>query len=101
MNKADLIAQVAKKTGHTRILVDNVLSEALRTIQKSVQKGDDVKIVGFGTFTKIKRQARRAHNPTTGGSMQVPAAWTPRFRPGLEFKRKVSPTRAHLSRPAT
>lgn len=92
MNKAELVAQVAKKTGCTRVLVEGVLNEAFYSIRKSVQKSVDVKIMGFGTFTKIKRQARRTHNPSTGRSIQVPATWSPRFRPGLDFKRQLSPT---------
>ena len=97
MNKAELVAQVAKKTGFTRVLVESIVNEAFYSIRKSVQKGDDVKIMGFGTFTKTKRQARRTHNPSTGSPIQIPATWSPRFRPGLEFKRQLSPARPKRS----
>jgi DNA-binding protein HU-beta len=55
-------------------------------IKKAVKKGDDVKLVGFGTFTKAKRKARTGRNPQTGKAIKIPAAWVPKFRPGAEFK---------------
>ena len=54
-----------------------------------VKKGDDVKLVGFGTFTKAKRKARTGRNPQTGKAIKIPAAWAPKFRAGAEFKSMV------------
>ena len=59
------------------------------TVRKSVKKGEDVKLVGFGTFTKAKRKARTGRNPQTGKAIKIPAAWHPKFRPGAEFKALV------------
>ena len=86
MNKAELIEEVATKSGTTKALVENILNASVDVIRNSVQNGKDVKLVGFGTFTKIKRKARMGHNPKTGTSIQIPSVWTPKFRPGTDFK---------------
>lgn len=89
MNKAELIEKIATETSTTKAHVERVLDATLETIRKSVKKGDEVKLVGFGTFTKAKRQARMGRNPQTGKSIKIPAAWYPKFRPGAEFKALV------------
>lgn len=86
MNKAQLIEKVATATELTKADTERVLDAAIDTIRKSVKKGDDVKLVGFGTFTKAKRKARTGRNPQTGKPIKIPAAWYPKFRPGTEFK---------------
>ena len=86
MNKAELIEKIATETKSTKSHVERVLDATLDTIRKSVKKGDEVKLVGFGTFTKAKRQARMGRNPQTGKAIKIPAAWYPKFRPGAEFK---------------
>jgi len=59
------------------------------TVKKSVKKGDDVTLIGFGTFTKSKRKARMGRNPQTGKEIKIPAMSVPKFRPGSEFKAAV------------
>ena len=86
MNKAQLIERIAKETDSTKAHTERVLDAALDIIRKSVKKGDEVKLVGFGTFTKAKRKARTGRNPQTGKAIKIPAAWHPKFRPGSEFK---------------
>jgi DNA-binding protein HU-beta len=89
MNKAELIDKIAADTNVTKAQVERLLDVTLDTIRKSVKKGDEVKLVGFGTFTKAKRQARTGRNPQTGKAIKIPAAWYPKFRPGAEFKSMV------------
>lgn len=89
MNKAQLIDKVAAQTGMTKAQTERMLDTTLDTIRKSVKKGDEVKLVGFGTFAKAKRKARTGRNPQTGKPIKIPAAWHPKFRPGAEFKNLV------------
>lgn len=89
MNKADLIEAVAKVTKVTKVDAESVLNAALDSIKKSVKKGDDVTLIGFGTFTKSKRKARTGRNPQTGKEIKIPAMTVPKFRPGREFKDAV------------
>lgn len=86
MNKAQLIESVAKATQLTKVDAEAVLNTALDTIKKSVKKGEDVTLIGFGTFTKSKRKARLGRNPQTGKEIKIPAMTVPKFRPGREFK---------------
>ncbi len=86
MNKAELIEKIAGDTGLTKAQIEKTLDATMDTIKKSVKKGDEVKLVGFGTFTKSKRKARTGRNPQTGKAIKIPAAWYPKFRPGAEFK---------------
>ena len=89
MNKAQLIEKIAKETEMTKAQTERVLDTTIEVIKKSVKKGDDVKLVGFGTFSKHKRKARTGRNPQTGKAIKIPAAWYPKFRPGSDFKSLV------------
>lgn len=86
MNKAQLIERVAKETKCTKAQTEKMLDTTLGIIRKSVKRGDEVKLIGFGTFTKTKRKARTGRNPQTGKPIKIPAAWHPKFRPGSDFK---------------
>lgn len=89
MNKSQLVESVAEQTKLTKTSIEEVLNSTLDLIKKSVKKGDDVTLVGFGTFTKSKRKARTGRNPQTGKEIKIPAMTVPRFRPGKEFKESV------------
>jgi len=89
MNKAQLIEKIATETKTSKAQAESILDCAIETIKKTVKKGDDVKLVGFGTFTKAKRKARTGRNPQTGKAIKIPASWAPKFRAGAEFKSMV------------
>jgi DNA-binding protein HU-beta len=89
MNKAQLIEKIAADSKLTKAQTENVLNCALDHIKKAVKKGDDVKIVGFGTFTRAKRKARMGRNPQTGKAIKIAASNYPKFRAGAEFKNLV------------
>lgn len=86
MNKAELIEFIANECKLTKAQTERMLDTTLETIKKTVKKGDEVKLVGFGTFTKAKRKARMGRNPQTGKAIKIPAQSYPKFRPGAEFK---------------
>ena len=89
MNKAQLIEAIASATKLTKTDCESVINATLETVKKSVKKGDDVTLIGFGTFTKAKRKARMGRNPQTGKEIKIPAMTVPKFRPGREFKNYV------------
>jgi DNA-binding protein HU-beta len=89
MNKQQLIEKIATEAKISKAQAEHMLNVTVDTIKKTVKKGDDVKIVGFGTFTKAKRAARMGRNPQTGKAIKIPAAWYPKFRAGAEFKHAV------------
>jgi DNA-binding protein HU-beta len=89
MNKAQLIEKIAADGQWSKAETEKLMNCCFDTIKKAVKKGDDVKIVGFGTFTKAKRKARAGRNPQTGKAIKIPASNYPKFRPGSEFKHLV------------
>lgn len=89
MNKAQLIEAIAKVTKLTKTDCESALNNTLDVIKKSVKKGDDVTLIGFGTFTRTKRKARIGRNPQTGKEIKIPATTVPKFRAGREFKNFV------------
>jgi len=89
MNKAQLIEAVAKNTKLTKVDAEAVLNTALDTIKKSVKKGEDVTLIGFGTFTKAKRKARTGRNPQTGKEIKIPAKKVVKFKAGNDLANVV------------
>ena len=86
MNKAQLIEVIAKATKLTKTDCESVINTTIDAVKKSVKKGDDVTLIGFGTFTRSKRKARIGRNPQTGKEIKIPAMTVPKFRAGREFK---------------
>jgi DNA-binding protein HU-beta len=90
MNKAELIDRIAKEANIPKTQVEKILDTTIDVVRKSVKKGDEVKLVGFGTFTKTKRKARVGRNPQTGKEIKIPSAWYPKFRAGSDFKTSLN-----------
>lgn len=89
MRKQDLVAAVARQTGHSEASVTEVLNAALGSIEKSLASGDEVALSGFGTFRVVSRPARDGRNPQTGAPMRIGARKSPAFRAGASLKRAV------------
>lgn len=91
MNKTELIAEIAKKTGLTKKAAEDALKATIETIEKTLtKKGGKVQLVGFGTFETKTRPARTARNPQTGKEMKVAAKTVPVFKAGKALKDKVA-----------
>ncbi len=86
MNKNELVARVAEETKLTKADCQRVIEATLEAARKTVKKGDELRLIGFGTFVRSKRSARKGRNPQTGAEISIPAQWVARFRPGKEFK---------------
>jgi DNA-binding protein HU-beta len=89
MNKQELIDKVAKKAGLTKKDVQAVIDLTVESVMDAVKKGDKVTLVGFGTFSQIKRAARKGRNPQTGKEITIAARKSPKFTAGKAFKDKV------------
>ena len=86
MNKNELIAKLAADTELSKADCQRVIDATIEITKKAVKKGEEVRLVGFGTFVRAKRSARRGRNPQTGKEIQIKASWVPRFRAGKDFK---------------
>jgi DNA-binding protein HU-beta len=89
MNRAEVVARVARDSGLTKADVDRVLGALLEHVSRSLKKGERVKLVGFGTFDVARRRARSVLNPRTGAAIRIPARRMPRFTPGKDLRKLV------------
>lgn len=86
MNKAQLIEAIATKTSQTKVMAEIMLDATLQSITEALAENEEVKLVGFGTFSKTKRKARQGRNPKTGETVKIPSANIPKFKAGKDLK---------------
>lgn len=89
MNKIDLIAAVAESTELTRAKAGEAVDAVLGAIEGALKKGEEVRLVGFGTFATAVRKASTGRNPRTGEAIAVPESTSVRFKPGKGLKDAV------------
>ena len=90
MNKTELIAAVAEKTDLSKKDADAAVSAVLGAITDALKAGDQIQLVGFGTFEVRNRAAKQGRNPRTGETMTVPASKVPAFKAGKALKDAVA-----------
>ena len=86
MNKADLVKEIAKTSGLTQRESEIALNGFIKAIEDAVKRKEDVKLVGFGTFSIVDRAARTGRNPNTGEEVKIPARKAVKFKVGKELK---------------
>lgn len=89
MNKNELVASVAEKTGLTKKDSEKAVNAVLDSIQGALQGGDKVSLVGFGTFEVRSRKARQGRNPQSGETIKIPASKVPAFKAGKALRESV------------
>ena len=89
MNKADLIEAIAKDVDLSKADAGKALDSLTKRITQSLKKGENVTLVGFGTFSVSKRKARTGRNPQTGEPIKISARKVVRFKAGKELETKV------------
>ena len=90
MNKNDLVAEVAESAGLTKADATKAVDSVLDVITGSLKKGDEVRLVGFGTFSVASRAASEGRNPRTGEKINIPASKRPKFSAGKALKDAVN-----------
>ncbi len=90
MNKTELVALVAEKSGLTKKDADAAVSATLDVIVDSIANGEKVQFVGFGTFEQRTRNERTGCDPRTGKTITIPASKVPAFKAGRAFKDAVN-----------
>ena len=86
MNKSDLVQSVADSSGLSKADSAKAVDAVFECITSSLQAGDDVRVVGFGTFSVSRRAASTGRNPQTGESIQIAASNQPKFKAGKALK---------------
>ncbi len=89
MNKAELIDAIASEAKLTKADAKKALDAFIDTTTKALKKGDRVALVGFGSFSVAKREARKGRNPQSGKEINIPAKKVVKFKAGTELADKV------------
>ena len=90
MNKAELVAAVAAKTGETKKAAEASVDAFVEVVKETLKKGEKLQLVGFGSFEVRKRAARKGRNPQTKEEIKIPASKAPVFRAGRQLKDLVN-----------
>lgn len=90
MNKAELIDQIAKDAGLTKVQAGVALNSFTNTVITTLKKGESVTLIGFGTYSVSQRAARNGRNPQTGATIKIKATKVPKFKAGKEFATQIA-----------
>ncbi|WP_416896790.1 MAG: HU family DNA-binding protein [Minwuia sp.] len=90
MNKNELVAAVADKAGLSKSDAGEAVDAVFEAITGALKSSDEVRLVGFGTFSVSKRAASKGRNPQTGAEIDIPASIQPKFKAGKGLKDAVN-----------
>ena len=90
MNKGDLINKVAESANISKAQATDALNAVLDGVTEALKGGDKVTLIGFGTFSVSRREARSGRNPQTGETIQIAAKNVVKFKPGKEISEAVN-----------
>ena len=90
MNKTELIAAVAEKSGLSKDSSAKAVNAFVEAVTDALKAGDKVALVGFGTFEVVEKEARTARNPRTGETIEIAASKQPKFKVGKGLKDSVN-----------
>jgi DNA-binding protein HU-beta len=90
MNKAELIEQIATDASMNKVQANAFLDSLTKAVVTTLKKGENVTLVGFGTFSVSERAARNGRNPQTGATIKIKAKKVPKFKAGKEFSETVN-----------
>jgi DNA-binding protein HU-beta len=90
MTRVELVDQIAKDANISKAVADAALKSFFDTVTKTLKKKDGkITLVGFGTFSKVRRKARKGRNPRTGEEIKIKASNAVKFTPGKKLKEAV------------
>lgn len=90
MNKSELVDAIADSANLSKADAGRAVDSFVKTVTKSLKKGDTVSLVGFGTFSVRERAARTGRNPRTGETLEIKASKNPAFKAGKALKDAVN-----------
>jgi nucleoid DNA-binding protein len=93
MNKTEFVEAIAKESGLTNADARRAVEAVITTVEKTLKKGDEVALTGFGKFSVSKRAARTGRNPQTGEAVKIKASKAPKFSAGAALKTAVNGAR--------
>ena len=89
MNKSDLVDVIVESAAISKVIAEKTLNKLLKSITQALEKGEDVALIGWGTFKVNERKARTGRNPKTGAALHIPASKVVAFKVGKGLKDAV------------
>ena len=89
MNKTELVTAIAEKALIKKSDAEKALKAFTEVVTETLERGEKVQMVGFGTFEVFERSAREGRNPMNGEIIEIAASRAPKFRPGKAFKDRI------------
>ena len=89
MNKTELVEAIAKESGLTNADARKSVEAFITTVEKTLKRGDEIALTGFGKFSVVKRSARTGRNPQTGATIKIKAKKVAKFKAGAVLAAKV------------
>ena len=89
MTKAELVAHIAEEAGISKKAAGIALNSVVSAVHSVLKKGDKIRIADLGSFTVVKRKARRGVNPRSGKAIKIPATKAPKFAAAKALKEAV------------
>jgi DNA-binding protein HU-beta len=93
MNKTELVEAIAKESGLTNADARKSVEAFITTVEKTLKRGDEIALTGFGKFSVVRRSARTGRNPQTGETVRIRASKAPKFTAGAGLKNVVNGAR--------
>ena len=93
MNKTELVEAIAKESGLTNADARKSVEAFITTVEKTLKRGDEIALTGFGKFSVVRRSARTGRNPQTGETVKIKASKAPKFTAGAGLKGVVNGAR--------
>jgi len=90
VNKAEMVEHIAQSAEISRSAAERAIDALVVAVKASLKKGEEVTLVGFGTFHAARREARTGRNPRTGAAISIAAARVPKFRAGKALKDAIN-----------
>lgn len=90
MNRKELVSEISERAGITKAVADKALEAFMETVKSEIKRGNDVRLIGFGSFRLGKRSAREGINPQTMKKIKLKAVNIPKFKAGKVFKMLVN-----------
>jgi DNA-binding protein HU-beta len=90
MNKTEFVEAIAKESGLSNADARKAVEAVITTVEKTLKKGDEIALTGFGKFSVSKRAARTGRNPQTGETVKIKASKAPKFTAGAGLKTAVN-----------
>ncbi len=90
MNKSELVSAIAEQSGLTKADSEKALNATTEAIKKALAEGENIQLIGFGTFSISERSARTGRNPQTGKEIQIAAKKVAKFKPGKALDETIN-----------